>query len=143
MEKIKILFQHMTMIAAGITAAISIEAVLYYWLWDRALTFEWHMPVSIVIVAVFGALPSLILFTDRPLPRRRFHFRIFLHCMALYLLAITVGYFFDWYDDIGEFIFVSVDFFLVYGFVWFGTMWLGLADEKKINEAIKNIQDEE
>lgn len=54
-----------------------------------------------------------------------------------------MGYLFQWYTDIIGYSFVVAAYFIVYVFVWGVSYWLGARDESKINEALKDIQDEE
>ena len=42
-----------------------------------------------------------------------------------------------------EYISVMVMYVIIYGFVWIATGWLVKRDEIRINEAIREIQDEE
>ena len=38
---------------------------------------------------------------------------------------------------------IAIIYVITYGFVWASTIWIFKEDEKKINEAIKDIQDKE
>ena len=38
---------------------------------------------------------------------------------------------------------VMIFYFLIYGFVWLATLWMQKMDEEKINQALREIQDEE
>ena len=90
---------------------------------------------------------------------KRFHryLNIFL-CRKLYKLVLRLaspcflllfggvegcGYLFGWYDSAAGFAVIGGMYVLIYGFVWAASIWMGKADEKKINEAIDGIRDEE
>ena len=47
------------------------------------------------------------------------------------------------YTGIKEYIPIMVMYVIIYGFVWIATGWLVKRDEIRINEAIREIQDEE
>ena len=53
------------------------------------------------------------------------------------------GWLFGWYSNLTEFIVIAVMYVVIYAFVWISSLWMAKTDEKKINEAIKDIQDEE
>ena len=69
--------------------------------------------------------------------------RILLHFIFLFLVVAGCGYLFGWYETPGELAVIGGMYVLIYVFVWAGSLWVSKADEKKINEAISEIRDEE
>ena len=56
---------------------------------------------------------------------------------------MIIGYVFKWYRHLDGALFVAIEYVGVYIFVWLASMWIGLVDEKKINNALDSIRDED
>ena len=142
MKKIKFLFQQAMTISTGIFFCIGLEGVCFHFMGDD-ISLEWYHPISIILAGILCALPSLIWLQEEHLNRRQFIVRLVLHCIFLFAVVSLMGYLFHWYTDIIGYSFVVAAYFIVYVFVWGVSYWLGARDESKINEALKDIQDEE
>ncbi len=142
MGKVKWLFQQAMMISFGILVGLSIEC-LYYRIIGDSVTLSWYHPVSILLAGVLCALPSLILDWAKELPRSMNRLGIVLHFLFLFGVVMGLGYVFQWYHHIDGALFVAIEYVGVYIFVWIASMWIGLVDEKKINNALDSIRDED
>lgn len=143
MGRIKILCQQAMMIVAGVVVATAVEGIIYHIL-DDDVHFGWTLPISILLAGVLGALPSLFLELLQSTRKKSAAVSIILlHFIFVYLVVITIGYFFGWYSHLDGFIFVTVEYVLIYGFVWLGTIWFMKNDDKKINSVLDEIRDEE
>ena len=121
---------------------ILINAVIQH-LRGTDLVLQWYHPLTIVLVGILCAVPTILLRDSDTWDRKTFRLRVALHCLALYAVIAGAGYLFGWYTDTESFLSVSVIFFLVYAFVWLSSLWLDKQDEKKINRALDAIRDEE
>lgn len=142
MNKLKILFQQTVMISAMVLLAIGLEGLVRH-LAGYDMILEWYQPLSIVFTGFLGALPTLVWPFDRNLDRKPFVVLIVCHCMLLFAMVSLAGYLFNWYSNGREYLFVAIVYFVIYALVWVATLWLGRRDEVKINQAIKEIQDDE
>ena len=66
-----------------------------------------------------------------------------LHCILELGIISLAGWIFRWYTTGSEYLIVMIFYFLIYGFVWLATLWMQKMDEEKINQALREIQDEE
>lgn len=143
MEKLKLVFQHTLMISFGICVAMGVQCVLGQII-DGHVTVEWFYPISIPLTGLVCSIPSVLLAQQKQeQPARVYARRIALHCISLYVIVIGFGRLFKWYTVLSGFIILTVEFFLIYIFVWAASGWIGLLDAKEINEAIESIRDEE
>lgn len=142
MNKLKIVLQQAMMISFGILLGISAEAVYYRCVCDD-ITLKWYHPISIVLAGFLCSMPTLILLCDAEISRKKYRIRIAIHCVLVGAIVMGLGYFFNWYTNLTGFIFIVIEYFCIYAFVWACSLWIGVMDEKKINAAIKYIQDEE
>lgn len=142
MDKIKSLFQHAMMISFGIIVGLALQGIIYHTASDD-IVLEWYHPLTIIVAGILCALPSLILAPDREVSRRQYRVRIVLHCIVLFIAVMVMGYLFHWYSQFDGAIFIACDFFAIYAFVWGASTWLGLANQRQINEVLDQIRDEE
>jgi len=139
MEKVKFLFQQTMMISFGILVGISFQGFCY----REQIEFQWYHPVSILIAGVVCSLPTLFLWTEKELPRKRYIVRIILHFLALLAIVMGLGWIFHWYTMWIGALFIAGEFVFVYVFVWCVTTWIGRVEGKNINNALDGIRDEE
>lgn len=142
MGRIKWLFQQAMMISFGILVGLSIEAI-YYRIIGDSITLAWYHPISILIAGVLCSLPSIFLELTKDLPKNKNRLGIVLHFIFLFIVVMTMGYVFKWYHHFDGALFVAIEYVGVYVFVWLASMWIGLVDEKKINNALDSIRDED
>ena len=142
MNILKKLFVQSMAISTSILFLNGINAVIQHFR-GTDLILQWYHPLTIVLVGILCAVPTILLRDSDTWDRKTFLLRVSLHCLALYAVIAGAGYLFRWYIDAESFLSVSVIFFLVYAFVWVSSLWLDKQDEKKINRALEAIRDEE
>lgn len=143
MDKLKILFQQTLMISTAILFVIGVEGLVSH-LTGRSFEIEWYYPFSIILTGVLCSIPTLLLVMGaEESSKRRFILQVFLHCLAILAIVSIVGWIFNWYSALVQYLVVVIAYFVVYVFVWVATIWLHKDEENKINNALKNIQDEE
>ena len=144
MKKWKLIFSQTLMISTGILFGVGVQAAIkHLGTGMETLRWQWYIPLSIILTGFLCALGSLFLLEDEGKSVSRSRLRIVLHFIFLFLVVAGCGYLFGWYETAGELAVIGGMYVLIYGFVWFGSLWMSKADEKKINEAINDIRDEE
>lgn len=143
MKYLKLMFQQALLITVGITCAISIEGAIEY-LVDGEKYFLWYMPGSAVIGGILCAIPSaLLLIKLWEKTKKQMIIRIIIHCITIYVINALIGWLFKWFTTWSGFIFVTISYFAVYAFAWAGSFLINKQEDKEINEALKDIRDEE
>lgn len=144
MTKAKQLFQQTVLISAAILFGIGIQKLTEKVLGgDSVIVWQWYIPFSIVLTGFLCSLPTLLLLDQERPGRGEFLFRLALQFLSTGGVVSLCGYFFGWYDSWRSYLPIAVMYVLIYGFVWAAMLWLNKKDEKKINEALKEIQDRE
>lgn len=145
MKKLKILFTQSMMISTGVLFLIAIQSVINHFSHDiDSFEWSWSVPVSIIAVGIFGALPTLFIFKMQEAQSKiQWFVGLLLHFIFTGAVVTVCGYIFNWYGSWGSYLPILVIYVLIYVFVWASTKWMMKNDEKKINNAIKNIRDEE
>lgn len=142
MERLKFLFQQTMMISFGIIAGLSIQGIVSHSVED-AFVLQWYHPASIIVTGILCSLPSLLLGGGKEHSRKSFHIRIALHFVFLFAVVMSMGYIFRWYSTIEGAIWIVCDYVIIYVFVWLVSGWLGIINQKEINNALEKIRDEE
>lgn len=142
MERIKMLFLQSMMISFGILIGLSIQGIIYKSIGDT-ITLQWYHPLSIVVAGFLCSLPTLLLTSDEHIPKSKYHLRIIIHFIILFIVIMVFGRLVNWYTQLDGAISVAIEFVFIYNFVWVGNAWLGVKDQKKINQALDDIRDEE
>lgn len=142
MDKLKMIFQQTLMISTGILFVAGIEGVVSH-LMGKSFALEWYAPFSMILTGFLCSLPTWLLILKEDSVKKRFIWNLILHCLALWAIVSIMGWIFRWYSRLGEYLFVAIGYFAVYVFVWVATIWLQRSEDNQINEALKNIQDEE
>ena len=144
MSKAKLIYNQTLMISTGILLGMGIRTVvLYFTNGQEMIQWELFIPISIIITGFLCSLPSLILYWADENTKVSIHLAEVLHCISVLLVVSLCGYLFKWYTDLREYLFILLLYVLIYGAVWVYTIWMFRADEKKINQAIGEIRDEE
>ena len=143
MKTLKLILFQAVCISFGILVIVGTGGVIDHILGENTIVFDWYQPISFVLCGFLGALATLVLLNLDKLTIRQLIVRIVFHCLLLYAAVTFCGYIFKWYTNLYGFIGVSISFFLIYGCVWFATGYFTKMDEKEINEALKEIRDEE
>lgn len=144
MNKAKLVFNQTLMISTGILFGIGIQVSLNYFLHDNySFSWQWYIPLSIILTGFLCALASLFLVEDNDRKILSPALQIVFHCISVFAIVSVCGYLFHWYTDIREYIPIVIMYVIIYGFVWGASLWIGKTDEEMINDAIKDIRDEE
>ncbi len=144
MNRIKLVFNQSMMVSSAILFGLGIEALITHLMGeDKYFEWDWYVPLSIIATGVLSSLPSMLLADGEKVTRKQAYIRIAIHFVCVYLIVIGCATVFDWYDTAFGFGIISFMYVLIYLFVWASSWWLLKADEKKINEALKDIRDEE
>ncbi len=131
------------MISTAVLFGMGIEtAIMFLVAGQYMIEWQWYIPLSIVLVGFLCALASLVLYdeTDNESHQR---LRVVIHFILVLGIVSLFGYLFDWYSDLTGYLIIAIMYVIIYTFVWISTLWMLKADEKKINDAIDRIRDEE
>lgn len=143
MNKAKIIFNQTMMISTAVLFGMGIEtAIMFLVAGQYMIEWQWYIPLSVVLVGFLCALASLVLYdeTDNESHQR---LRVVIHFILVLGIVSLFGYLFDWYSDLTGYLIIAIMYVIIYTFVWISTSWMLKADEKKINDAIDRIRDEE
>ncbi len=144
MKKWRLIFIQTLMISTGILFGVGVQALVgHLQTGSETLSWQWYIPLSIIFTGFLCSLATFLLQEDDGKDITRSRLRIALHFLLLFGVVAGCGYFFGWYDSAAGFAVIGGMYVLIYGFVWAASIWMGKADEKKINEAIDGIRDEE
>lgn len=143
MKYLKVIFLQALLITVGITFAISLEGLIEH-LKGEEMFFQWYMPGSAIVGGIACAIPSaLLLMNVFEKTKKQFIIRVTIHCVLLYVINSLIGWLFKWFTTWTGFIFVSISYFAVYVFAWVGGFIINRQEDKEINEALKDIRDDE
>ena len=144
MSKGKLIYNQTLMISTGILFGMGVRTVVLYFIsGEETISWQWFIPISIIITGFLCALPSLILYWANDNKKISIQLAEALHCVAVLAVVSLCGYLFQWYSNLKEYLFIALLYVLIYGAVWVYTIWMFKSDEKKINQAIDEIRDEE
>ena len=144
MNRAKLIFNQTLMVSTAILFGMGVRtAVLFVTAGEYMISWQWYIPLSIVAVGFLCALVSLILYDDSMGGKVNMRMRICLHCLLVFTIVSLSGHFFGWYTNLTEYLLIVIMYIIIYAFVWISTAWMLKADEKKINDAISEIRDEE
>lgn len=141
MNQIKILFQQVLMISTGTLFLIGVQGLVSY-LTGADFVFEWYYPFSIILLGILCSLPTTLFIFNGAL-KKHFAWNLILHFLSIWVITALIGWVFNWYSLFGQFLSLTVKYILVYIFVWTATLWILRAEDRKINQALRDIQDEE
>lgn len=133
-------------ISFAVLVGIVIEGLIYCLFGGDPLDefkLSWIQLLSVVLTGAVCSVPTVIWLTDFDVPKNKFIVRLILHCIGLYAIVSVFGWFFNWYNKLDGFIFMTIIYFLVYIFVWVVSLWFHKRDDNKINKALDDIRDEE
>lgn len=145
MNKIKIIFSQTLMISTGILFSIGVQnAILHFIYGTQEVAWEWYIPLTIVLGGFLCALPTLIiLYAWDSVGNVKFTIGTIIHFICEGGIVTLCGYVFGWYKSWSGYWPILIMYVVIYFFVWIATVWIAKNDEKKINEAIKDLRDEE
>lgn len=142
MSNLKILFHQVCMISTGILFIIGINRTINHFTGGN---FEslWYYPFSIILVGFLSALPTYLFVLKEWGKQKRFLVNLILHCLSIWVIVAIAGWIFKWYCTWKQLLILAIEYIVIYIFVWVGSWWSFLAEDKKINQALADIQDEE
>ena len=144
MNRAKLIFNQTLMISTAILFGMGVRtAVMFIAAKEYMVRWEWYIPLSIIAVGFLCSLASLLLYDDSVRSRADMRIRICLHFLLVFAIVSVSGYFFGWYSSFADYLLIVFMYILIYAFVWISTVWMLKSDEKKINDAINGIRDEE
>lgn len=142
MIRIKILFQQVLMISTGILFIAGIDGVVSF-VKGTDFFFPWYYPFSIILLGFLCALPTFLFILKDWGKRVHFIVRLILHYLSVWVITSIIGWGFHWYSDWIQFLKTTIEYTMIYVFVWVTTLWFIRTEDKKINQALKEIQDDE
>ena len=144
MQKVKTIFSQTLMISTAILFGIGIlMLVQHFSLGVQMFSFQWSDPLSICFTGFLSSLPTYFLLDMDSLKKSEVWIRMGLHFVSVLGIVVFCARLFHWFGQIINLRILCLMYSLIYLFVWGATAWMAKADEIKINEAIKNLQDSE
>ncbi len=144
MNKLKLVFNQTMMVSSAILFGLGLEALITHFMGDdKYFEWQWYIPLSIITTGFLSSVPSILLVDNEKLSKRQAYVRVILHFFCVWGIVMGCATVFDWYDTVAGFLIISLMYVLIYFFVWAASWWLMKSDEKKINEALEGIRDEE
>ncbi len=144
MNRIKLIFNQTLMISTGILFGLGIQAMLESFLHnDVTIVWEWYIPFSIIFTGFLCSIPSVVFLDDEGMTKLNFSVKVAIHFFAILGVVSLCGKLFGWYMELSEYLHIVIMYVIIYFFVWVATFWLAKKDEDKINNALKDVMDEE
>ena len=142
MQKVKTIFSQTLMISTAILFGIGIlMLVQHFSLGMQTFTFQWSDPLSICFTGFLSSLPTYFLLDMDSLKKSEVWIRMGIHFVSVLGIVVLCASLFRWFGQIINLRILCLMYSLIYLFVWGVTAWMAKADEIKINEAIKDLQD--
>ena len=142
MQKVKTIFSQTLMISTAILFGIGIlMLVQHFSLGMQTFTFQWSDPLSICFTGFLSSLPTYFLLDMDSLKKSEVWIRMGLHFVSVLGIVVLCASLFHWFGQIINLRIICFMYSFIYLFVWGATAWMAKADEIKINEAIKDLQD--
>ena len=142
MQKVKTIFSQTLMISTAILFGIGIlMLVQHFSLGMQTFTFQWSDPLSICFTGFLSSLPTYFLLDMDSLKKSEVRIRIGIHFVSVLGIVVLCASLFHWFGQTINLRIICLMYSLIYLFVWGATAWMAKADEIKINEAIKDLQD--
>lgn len=142
MNNLKILFQQVFMISTGILFIIGIHGTIEHFT-GGTFRFPWYYPFSFILTGFLSAVPTYLFILKEWGKQRRFPVNLLLHCLSIWGIVAGIGWVCGWYVTWKEFLLLSIEYIAVYIFVWVVSLWALMVEDKKINQALADIQDKE
>ena len=144
MQKLKIIFHQTFMISTAILFGIGMLMLIQHMVSGvQTLSLQWSDPLSICFTGFLSSLPTYFLLDLDNLKKSEVRIRMGIHFVSVLGIVILCASLFHWFGQIINLRIICLMYSLIYLFVWGATAWMAKADEIKINEAIKDLQDSE
>ena len=142
MQKVKTIFSQTLMISTAILFGIGILMLIQHFsLGVQMFSFQWSDPLSICFTGFLSSLPTYFLLDLDNLKKSEVRIRMGIHFVSVLGIVVLCASLFHWFGQIINLRILCFMYSLIYLFVWGVTAWMAKADEIKINEAIKDLQD--
>ena len=144
MQKVKPIFSQTLMISTAILFGIGmLMLVQHFSLGVQTFSFQWGDPLSICLTGFLSSLPTYFLLDMDSLKKREVWIRMGIHFVSVLGIVVLCASLFHWFGQIINLRILCLMYSIIYLFIWCATAWMAKADEIKINEAIKDLQDSE
>ena len=144
MQKVKTIFSQTFMISTAILFGIGMLMLIQHMVSGvQTLSLQWSDPLSICFTGFLSSLPTYFLLDMDSLKKSEVWIRMGLHFVSVLGIVVLCASLFHWFGQIINLRILCLMYSLIYLFVWGATAWMAKADEIKINEAIKDLQDSE
>ena len=144
MQKLKIIFHQTFMISTAILFGIGMLMLIQHMVSGvQTLSLQWSDPLSICFTGFLSSLPTYFLLDLDNLKKSEVRIRMGIHFVSVLGIVVLCASLFRWLGQIINLRILCLMYSLIYLFVWGVTAWMAKADEIKINEAIKDLQDSE
>jgi len=144
MQKVKTIFSQTLMISTAILFGIGILMLIQHFsLGVQTFSLQWSDPLSICLTGFLSSLPTYFLLDLDSLKKSEVRIRMGIHFVLVLGIVVLCASLFHWFGQIINLRIICLMYSLIYLFVWGATAWMAKADEIKINEAIKDLQDAE
>ena len=144
MQKLKIIFHQTFMISTTILFGIGMLMLIQHFsLGVQMFSFQWSDPLSICFTGFLSSLPTYFLLDLDNLKKSKVRIRMGIHFVSVLGIVVLCTSLFHWFGQIINLRILCLMYSFIYLFVWGVTAWMAKADEIKINEAIKALQDSE
>ena len=144
MQKLKIIFHQTFMISTAILFGIGMLMLIqHFGSGVQNFSLQWSDPLSICFTGFLSSLPTYFLLDMDSLKKSEVWIRMGIHFVLVLGIVVLCASLFHWFGQIINLRILCLMYSLIYLFVWGATAWMAKADEIKINEAIKDLQDSE
>ena len=144
MQKVKTIFSQTLMISTAILFGIGmLMLVQHFSLGVQTFSFQWGDPLSICLTGFLSSLPTYFLLDMDSLKKREVWIRMGIHFVSVLGIVVLCASLFHWFGQIVNLRILCLMYSIIYLFILCATAWMAKADEIKINEAIKDLQDSE
>ena len=144
MQKVKTIFSQTLMISTAILFGIGMLMLIQHFLLGvQTFSFQWSDPLSICLTGFLSSLPTYFLLDLDNLKKSEVRIRMGIHFVSVLGIVVLCASLFRWFGQIINLRILCFMYSLIYLFVWGVKAWMAKADEIKINEAIKDLQDSE
>lgn len=143
MNKLKIIFQEACIISTSIFFANAIYGGIASYTQGETFSLSWYTILSIIFTGFISSLPSLVFVTEEAVTPKQFRITICLHFISTWAMVTVAAFLFQWCSNLLGYASIFVSFLLIYVFVWVVIKWIYSKEEKEINSALKDIQDED
>ena len=144
MQKVKTIFSQTLMISTAILFGIGMLMLIQHFsLGVQTFSFQWSDPLSICLTGFLSSLPTYFLLDMDNLKKSEVWISMGIHFVSVLGIVVLCASLFHWFGQIINLRIICLMYSAIYLFVWGATAWIAKADEIKINEAIKDLQDSE